>query len=427
MAKSPKSEATTQEHRPPAVDSARAAPPGLLMAFPSTAYLPVPKIGEPVGRAWLAAAGHADPEVSGEHACFVRSGSQLALIDEGSRNGTFVDGERLGDHESVTLVDGSIVRIGRTLLVYRDAVLKTEPAAPLGRLVGPWGLGPVWKALGSLRTSGARNVVIEGETGTGKELVAEAVAVALRRRQRYGVVNMAAVSSGVFEAQLFGWRRGAYSGAGEGGPGVFVAHDGGAVFLDELGDLPLELQPKLLRLLEAREVQPVGSPKPTSVDVAIVAATHRDLDDMVEDGRFRRDLLARFDRRIQLPALRDRVEDIFAVLCALATARRSPIDLRRSEVEAVERLMLHDWRANVRELAGVLQDLEPPGVLTLAAVERALGRASRGAGPTSARPIPLTKDVIARALAAAEGNQVAAARALGVTRGKLLRAMKKLG
>ncbi len=414
-------DATTVEHIPPAPETARRASPGLLVAFPSPTALPLSPMGEPIGRAWFADHGHVDVEISNVHLSFVRRGTQLCALDERSRNGVFIDGERLAPGEPVPITDGALIRVGRTLLVFRESVTKPQPAGPVGKLVGPWGLGGVRKALGQLHAAGARNVMIEGETGTGKELVAEAVAVALRRRDRFGVVNVAAVAGGVFEAQLFGWKRGAYSGSAEGGQGVLARHDGGAVFLDEIGELPLEVQPKLLRLLENREILAVGASAPTSVDVAIVAATNRDLDAMVGAGTFRRDLLARFDRRIKIPPLRDRAEDIFAILSAVAAARRSPLLSERAEIEAVERLLLHDWPGNVRELDSILTDLEPPGALTLRAVEAVLGRLE-----PSSRGAPLTREVVERALAASGGNQMAAAKKLGVSRGRLLRVLQKL-
>lgn len=421
MTKRRSPDTTTVEHQPPSIDTTRPHSPALLVAFPQPVALAIPRLGESVGRAWLAEKGVVDPEISGSHISFVRAGSQIAVLDDRSRNGTFVDGERLAPGESVTLVDGAILRLGRTLMVYREAPAKLEAAASIGRMVGPWGLTSLRRSLGSLHAHGARNVIIEGETGTGKELVAEAVAVALRRRAKLGVVNMAAVASGVFEAQLFGWRKGAYSGSAEGGPGILASHDGGAVFLDELGELPLDLQPKLLRLLESREVQSVGAPKPTTVDVAIIAASNRDLDAMVAAGTFRRDLLARFDRRIKLPALRDRAEDIYAIASALASLRKAPLDPAKVEIEAVERLTLHDWASNVRELDAFLATLDPPGALPLRAVEQVFGRT------TQTRAAPLTKEVVERALEAANGNQVAAARKLGIPRGRLLRILKKLG
>jgi hypothetical protein len=412
-------DATTIDHVPPSLAPRRPTPPRLFLVFPETKALFLPPIGEPVGRAWLASQGISDSEISSQHCSFVRAGQRFAIIDEQSRNGTFVEGERLARNESVTLTDGALIRIGRSVLVFRESPDRPDPAKPIGKLVGPWGLGAVRRALGTLHAQGVRNVLVHGETGTGKELVAEAAAVALRRGKRYGVVNTAALSSGIFEAHLFGWRRGAFTGSVDAGRGVFATYDGGAVFLDELGDLPLELQPKLLRLLENGEIQPVGSPERNKVDVAIIGATNRDLTAMVAAGTFRRDLLARFERQIHLPPLRDRIEDIYAIACAISTAKRAPLQADRVEVEAVERLLLHDWPSNVRELAAVVTGVEADGALTLRDVENALGAAP------AARASALTAEAIRRALAESGGNQALAARALGVTRGKLLRALKR--
>ena len=389
------------------------------MAFPAQIALPVPKLGEPVGRAWLASHGHPDGEVSVEHLTFVRAGSTLAVLDERSRNGTFVGGVRVAPGTPAPLVDGAVLRIGRTLFVYRGAVADREPDAPLLRkLVGPWGLKDARAALGTLHAQGARNVLVEGPTGAGKELVAAAAIAALRRPAPHATVNMAAISAGVFEAHLFGWRRGAFSGSGDGGPGVFAAHDGRAVFLDELGELPLELQPRLLRLLENREIQPVGASAAVTVDVAIVAATNRDLDQMVRDRTFRADLLARFDRRIQLPALKDRPEDVYAIISELCTRENAALDRDHVEVEAVERLLLHNWEENVREVVRLVARLKSSRALTLELVEELLGTRKDMKGA------PLTTTV-AKDAVAAHASKASAARALGVSRGSLLRALKK--
>jgi transcriptional regulator with PAS, ATPase and Fis domain len=233
-------------------------------------------------------------------------------------------------------------------------------------------------------------------------------------------VNVAGAPAGVFESQLFGYVAGAYSGSGRGSPGVIAAHEGGAVFLDEIGELPLELQPKLLRLLENREMLPVGATRPVPADVLLITATNRSLEEMVERGAFRRDLLARLEAgRIELPPLRERRENIVAIMGALAARRGVALDPRAAEVEAVERLLLHAWPANVRELATTLDRtaaIEPLPRLRLATVERVLG-----AQPTSARKGQLTPDSVAQALAASSGNESEAARRLGVTRGKLRR------
>lgn len=415
---------TTAEHQPPSTSITKPAPPTLLAAFPKQVAVALPKFAEVVGRAWLASHGIIDSEISSQHLSFVRAGSGCAVMDERSRNGTYVDGERVAPGESMRLEDGSVLRVGRTILVYREAPPRAEPQPNIGKLVGPWGLSSVRRTLGQLRSHDVRNVLVTGETGSGKELVAEAVAAAFRRRERYAVVNMAAVPIGVFEAQLFGWVRGAYSGAVDAGKGVFASHDGGAVFLDEIGELPLDVQAKLLRLLDNGEVQPVGGTRPLRVDCRIVAATNRDLPALVAAGKFRADLLARFERTIDVPALRDRAEDVFAILAAIATREKvgsGGLDVAKAEVEAVERVVLHDWPTNVRGLRKMLLELETPGVLALGCVERSLGAGVKTPGAGAV----LSVEAIERAVAEAGGNEAAAARKLGVTRGRLRRMRKK--
>jgi transcriptional regulator with PAS, ATPase and Fis domain len=361
--------------------------------------------------------------VSSKHLVVSRPGGNLFVEDAGSRNGTWVNGTRLGPRERVAISDGAILRAGRTVLIYRDDFVGDEaPSLPIGALVGPFGLRRVMDAVRAIGASKPTNVLIEGETGTGKEVVAHAIAEAAGRGARIGTVNVAGVAAGVFESQLFGYVPGAYSGSGKGSPGVFVAHDGGAVFLDEIGELPLELQAKLLRVLDNREVLPVGAVKPSKIDVLVIAATNRPLEDAVAKGTFRRDLLARLSAaRIDLPPLRERAEDVYPIADALVAARGSHhFDVERVEVEAVERLMLHPWLSNVRELAAVVQRMamiEPPPALRLEVVEQVLGPGS--ASPSSAITLEQARD----ALAKAGGNESAAARMLGVSWGKLRRVL----
>ncbi len=413
--------AETDTHEGPSTDAPDRDPPAFVVAFPAPRALPPPPSNEPVGRDWLLAHGVVDGEVSGRQLMVSRPGGVPSIEDAGSRNGTWLDGERLQPGDRVAISDGAVVRIGSTLLVYRDELPGGfAPAPPVGELVGPYGLRRVAAALEAFSRVPPANVLIEGETGTGKELAARAVAAALGRARQYCPVNVAGVPAGVFESQLFGYVAGAYSGSGRGSPGVIAAHQGGSVFLDEIGELPLELQPKLLRLLENREILPVGATRPVHADVLIVAATNRSLEDMVEQGSFRRDLLARLESgRIELPPLRERREDLFPIMAVLSARRGIQLDAGVAEVEAVERLLLHAWPANVRELATTLDRiaaLEPLPRLRLVTVERVLG-----AHPTSARTGQLTPMSVERALAACAGNETQAARQLGVTRGKLRR------
>ena len=415
----------TARHRPPATASGPETRPAFVCCFPVATVLPVPSDGGPVGREWLLAAGIEDHEVSGRHVRFERRAGSMHLQDVGSSNGTWLDGAPLQPHEEAVVAEGAVVRLGRTLLVYREAFAGSPTAdPPLGELVGPFGLRGVRAALKAIGRQRPANVLIQGETGTGKELVSHEVARAVGRGERLVAVNVAGVAAGVFEAQLFGRLAGAYSDARTSAKGVFAQHDGGAVLLDEIGELPLELQPKLLRLLENREVLPVGAAQPTRVDVVVLAATNRDLEQMVQEGRFRRDLYARLAvARVELPALRDRPEDIFSIATALSRRAGLPIDADATEVEAVERLVLHGWDGNARDLANALRQLnalEPSGALKLWAVDRVLGHPP--AGPTSAS---LSQQLVAAALEASGGREAEAARRLGVSRGKLRRFLGK--
>jgi transcriptional regulator of acetoin/glycerol metabolism len=415
------SHTTTEEHRPPSGDVGPVTRPVLLAAFPQSIALALPRAGEVVGRAWFAAAGLRDTEISGQHLRFTRADDRLRVEDAGSRNGTWIDGVRLAPGERAPLRDGAVLRVGRTVLVHRAAHSgEMTPADPVGHLVGPFGLGEVRARLARLKRLGSRadrNVLVHGATGTGKELVAAAVMHALGRTTPRVTINVAAIPAGVFAAQLFGWTRGAYSGADVAGDGVFRKGDGGSVFLDEIGELPLELQVGLLRLIQNGEVQPVGSAKPVQVDVAIIAATNRELDEAVERGAFRRDLLARFVERIALPALADRAEDVYAILGALARGRGVDLDPDRVEVEAVERLLLHDWPANVRELDRVAAALDADTPLTRVLVDRLLGsRSPRG---------ELTREEAERMVRECGGNEREVERRFGISRGKLRRALGK--
>jgi DNA-binding NtrC family response regulator len=217
---------------------------------------------------------------------------------------------------------------------------------------------------------------------------------------------------------MFGHVAGAFSGARGAAPGIVAAHEGGTLFLDEIGELDAELQAKLLRLLENREILPVGAERTLRVDVLVVAATNRSLEEMVERGRFRRDLLARLGMvRIRLPALRERNEDLFFLAVELARRAGVVLGAEQSEVEAVERLLLEPWPGNVRELdaaLGAARRLDPAAGLRLWSIDEVLG-AAHGRKPV------LTQQTVDAAIEAAGGNVSAAAEGLGVSRGKLLR------
>jgi DNA-binding NtrC family response regulator len=240
-------------------------------------------------------------------------------------------------------------------------------------------------------------VLIRGETGTGKELVARALwQLSARRAQRFETINAGALNRELLLSELFGHERGAFTGAVARKPGLFVVADGGTVFLDEVGDLPLDAQVMLLRFLQSREVRPVGSTETRYVDVRLIAATHRDLDIAVERGTFREDLYYRLHRGVlDVPPLRYRPDDIpLLVEHVLGQLRdRYGLSVHGVTRDALRLLTRHAWRGNVRELEGVLEqaaifargDWITPEDLDLG-TSSAVGREDRSHRPAGADP-----------------------------------------
>jgi len=203
-------------------------------------------------------------------------------------------------------------------------------------------------------------VLIVGETGTGKGLLARILHTDSKRASfPFITVNCAAIPETLLESELFGHERGAFTGATSSRKGLFAEADHGTLFLDEIGEMTLTLQAKLLHVLEAQAIRPVGSNKEQSVDVRVLAATHRDLKSAVQQGKFREDLFYRLDVvTVTLPALRHRREDIPELLqhfLALVRARNSDSKVEKFSAEALEQLLRYDWPGNVRELLHVVQ------------------------------------------------------------------------
>ena len=280
-------------------------------------------------------------------------------------------------------------------------------------------------------------VLITGETGTGKELVALAIhADSPRRDKPFIAVNCAALPEQLLESELFGHARGAFTGALQSRRGLFVEADGGTLFLDEIGDLPLALQGKLLRVLQSGEVRPVGSETSRHVDVRCVAATHKDLSELVEKNLFRQDLFFRLDvLRAPIPALRQRTEDIPALVDHFL--RKSLGGTSRSalvgfEAEALDFLGTCSWPGNVRQLENLVERLvvTASGPLAqLSDVRRALGptREIDPIGPLLLRPLPLDeleRRYIAGVLQGVGGSKLKAAEILGVDPSTLYRREK---
>jgi transcriptional regulator with PAS, ATPase and Fis domain len=200
-------------------------------------------------------------------------------------------------------------------------------------------------------------VIISGESGSGKEVVARAIHdLSSRSRGSYVPFNCASVPRELFEGQLFGYRRGAITGASSDHPGVIRAADGGTLFLDEIAELPLDVQPKLLRFLENAEVFPLGGQRPVKVDVRVLAATHRDLLELVREGRFREDLYYRLQVvPIRVPPLRERLEDIPVLARHFVRQLTQEGEPPVLAPDALTTLLGHGWRGNVRELRNVIE------------------------------------------------------------------------
>jgi DNA-binding NtrC family response regulator len=230
------------------------------------------------------------------------------------------------------------------------------------------------------------NVLVTGESGTGKEVVARAIHQASPLNKKIFLpINCAAIPETLLESQLFGHVRGAFTGAVSSQEGLFSRARGGTIFLDEIGDVPLSLQPKLLRVIEAREILPVGATTPIKVEVRLIAATHRDLGKMCEEGSFREDLYYRLNViNLQLPPLRDRREDIPALIDYFMQRHRQEIrsSFRGIDNAALKLLMAQPWKGNVRELDNAIEHAMIVGEgewLTIADLPRSIRGANGGA------------------------------------------------
>ena len=372
------------------------------------------------------------PDVSRRHAVVRVEGPHHVLVDLQSRNGTWVNGRRI---DSVVLAPSDVVRVGGWV------GLVTRESGPFGTLApGVFGgqrLRDVLTPIELLAHSDLP-IILEGETGTGKELIARAIHEWSGRSGPFVAVNCAALPEALAEGELFGYRRGAFTGAEQASLGHFRAAQGGTLLLDEVCDLPLGLQAKLLRVLEEREVQPLGEARPSKLDVRVLAAAQSPLLQAVERGQFRADLLARLDGlTATLPPLRERRAEIAYLFTRVlvAGAGSRPPDV---EARLVERLMLHDWPFNVRELALLVKRLlvlhGAGGQLKLkhlpARLRGELGAAvapvARGAAAAPADPELELPDLerLVEALRASHGNVARAAQTLGISRQRAYRMMQ---
>jgi DNA-binding NtrC family response regulator len=421
---------TTRETNDP-----RPRTPGIVVAFSGKPhFLAFAAEGAMrVGRDAPAFALFDDERLSRNHAEIRATPRGFVVRDFGSRNGTFVDGDLVRGETHAG--DGAIVRAGRTIMI-----LSADVTPFVGREVRTVGNVLVGVKLADVLTeveraaSAGDALMVRGETGAGKEIAARRYHDASPSAAGpFAAFNCATIPHGLAERLLFGAKRGAYSGAMGDSDGVVQAADGGTLFLDEIGELDQAVQAKLLRVLETREVVPLGASRPRKVDVRFCFATHRDLRQAVAAGTFRADLFYRLgEHEVVLPALRERREDI-PWLCALAAAEvDKDLVLHPRFVEAC---MMRPWPGNVRELlretrraAHAAHDAHDADVRDSHLKERA-GEAIAALPKPVERIVetgPSEADVRA-ALHAADGNVSEAARALGMHRTQLRRTLDKLG
>ena len=284
---------------------------------------------------------------------------------------------------------------------------------------------------------GSYSVLILGESGTGKELVARAVhQVSPRSRGPFVPVDCSAISPTLIESELFGHVRGAFTGAVQSKRGLLEAANGGTLFLDEIGEMPLEMQAKLLRAIQEREVRPVGATERRAFDVRIVAATNRDLEFLIREGKFRQDLYFRLNVvQIKLPPLRERKNDIPALALAfIAKKKESGSRVESLTPEAMQQLLAYDWPGNVRELENCIERALAVSGLSSMIDQYALPSSLNQTEREPARPLvleevmpleELERRAIIRTLRETQGDKVAAARLLGIGKTTLYRKLKE--
>jgi two-component system, NtrC family, response regulator GlrR len=383
-----------------------------------------------IGSAPQAALVVDDRTVTRVHAELTPREDGLWVRDLGSRNGTFINGVRV---DKGRIPHQGTLRLGSTEITVAYEV-EPGPRAPTETSFGPLvGHTPVMRLLFSrLAKIGPTDVsvLVQGETGTGKELVARALhAASARREQPLAVVDCAALPDNLVEAELFGHVKGAFTGASEARRGAIEAADGGTVFLDEIGELPLHVQPKLLRVLESRQLRRIGEPNHRSVDVRFVSATHRDLAAMVSSGAFREDLYFRIAViQVTVPPLRERIDDLPLLLAHMAP------DARVDETLLAE-LRARPWLGNVRELRNFIERAHALGAeeaLSMGATATdAPGRAPSLDGPYKAVREKwidqFEKQYFQALLERHARNVAAAAQAAGVDRTYVYRMIRRYG
>ncbi|CAN5815058.1 hypothetical protein BH11MYX4_BH11MYX4_55310 [soil metagenome] len=387
----------------------------------------------------------AQAAISRAHARFTLKRDGWHVTDLDSRNGTLVSGRFVAQK---LLEAGDEIQIGDAIYKFVDkGVLGYGPFRIDGSLVPPAVASPIPELVGgyqiarvaseTLRVAGADlSVLVLGETGVGKEVVARALHRLSGRRGKFCGVNCAAIPAALVESELFGVKKGAFTGADRDRPGLMRAAHEGTILLDEIGDMPLESQAKLLRTLETREIVPLGASAGERIDLRIVCATHHDLRGLVDQGRFRGDLFARINGcQLRLPPLRERKEDLYLLVRHfLRKERREDVGVSLPYMRA---LCHYSWPFNVRELESTvrwsLATLESgtelralPATIEQATEIRGASAPRIALAPPTA-PKRATEAELRSLLQKHAGNLTATARELGKDRTQLRRWLRQFG
>jgi DNA-binding NtrC family response regulator len=373
-----------------------------------------------------------DPHVSRRHAEVARVDATVVVRDLESRNGTYVDGIAV---KEAILHDRATIRIGATTIRFENEAQAsgTTGPRPFGDAIGTSPeMQQVFEVLARLAPSDL-TVTLTGETGVGKDVLARGVhAASTRSAAPFVVFDCGATTPTLIESALFGHEKGAFTGATAAVVGAFERADGGTLFFDEIGELSLDLQPKLLRALEQRTIQRIGSTVEIPVNVRILAATNRDLEVEVAEGRFRQDLFFRLSAAVvSVPPLRARLADLPELVDAILVAEGRRLRVTQDTLDA---FTSYDWPGNVRELRNVLSAaaamadadlLEPRHLLFFKQKRR---DATLADAPLAGRTLEsIERAAIVQTLKGAGGNKTKAAKALGIAASTLYEKMRRYG
>jgi DNA-binding NtrC family response regulator len=353
----------------------------------------------------------------------VHGGRVVHVEDLGSSNGTRVGGKRIPANTRVPLAPGEVVEAGSAMIVLQSRQAEVQPPGPGEARVRPM---EQLEKLVSLVATGRLSVILLGETGVGKDVTATRIhTLSSRAKGPFVRLNCATLTETLLEGELFGYERGAFTGAVKAKPGLLETGSGGTVFLDELGEMPQSTQAKVLRVLENQEVLRLGGLTPRRIDVRFIGATNRDLPSLVAEGSFRQDLYFRLNGiTLAIPPLRQRTDEILPLAKRFLDAAGAPSISLSADARAA--LLAHSWEGNIRELKNVI---ERAVVLSEGkTIERAHLRfdsegAAFGAEPAASLSRTMAsfeRERILAALESASGNQTEAARKLGVSRRTLV-------